>query len=175
MKARINQHNKKILRERKDQQLTSNQKTCSCTKNVVCPMNGNCLDKDVLYAGQITSDLPNYKLKEYKGICSTTWKERFANHKKAFKNDVYQTDSELAMEVWRIKRKDSQYEIKWHKVRNFPSYNPEEKKCSLCMNEKLEIAQYKGDNLLNKRNEIISRCLHRSRFKLKRLASGSIK
>ena len=39
-------------------------------------------------------------------------------------------------------------------------------KCSLCNNEKLEIALYKGDNLLNKRNEIISTCRHRFKYKL---------
>ena len=165
----MNQHNKKVLREMSIP-VSSNMKTCNCRNDAVCPMNGNCLDKNVLYEGIITCDLPNYKPKRYKGICSTTWKERFANHNKAFNNIRYQTDSELALEVWKIKQKNNQFNIKWRKVRNFPSYNPESKKCFLCMNEKLEIARHEGDDLLNKRNEIISRCLHRSRFKLKRLA-----
>ena len=33
-------------------------------------------------------------------------------------------------------------------------------------NEKYEIATYKGDNLLNKRTEIINTCRHRSKYKL---------
>ena len=47
-----------------------------------------------------------------------------------------------------------------------PSYNPNSKRCLLCLNEKYEIATYKGNNLLNKRNEIINTCRHRSKCKL---------
>ena len=34
-------------------------------------------------------------------------------------------------------------------------YNPETKRCLLCLKEKMEIAAYKEQNLLNKRNEIV--------------------
>ena len=40
------------------------------------------------------------------------------------------------------------------------------KHCLLCLNEKYDIATYKGDNLLNKRTEIINTCRHRSKYKL---------
>ena len=36
-------------------------------------------------------------------------------------------------------------------------YNPNTKRYSLCLNEKLEIAKYKGHNLLNKQSEIIDK------------------
>ena len=42
------------------------------------------------------------------------------------------------------------------------SYNPNSKRCLLCLNEKYEIAIYKGDNLLNKRTETINTCKHLS-------------
>ena len=42
------------------------------------------------------------------------------------------------------------------------SYNPNSKRCLLCLNEKYEIATYKGDNLLNKRTETINTCKHLS-------------
>ena len=58
-------------------------------------MNGYCLEKDILYLAHITSELPNYVTKEYKGICATTWKERFGNHKKVFRNEDYETDTAL--------------------------------------------------------------------------------
>ena len=44
--------------------------------------------------------------------------------------------------------------------------NPNSKRCLLCLNEKYEIATYKGDNLLNKITEIINTCRHRSKYKL---------
>ena len=132
-------------------------------------MDGKCLEKDILYIARITSDLLNYNAKEYKGIRSTTWKERYGNHRKAFRNDYYEKDSALSEEVWNIKRKDGQYTIQCQKHQNFPSYTPKMMKCSLCMNEKLETALHKGDDLLNKRSEIISQCRHRNRFKLIKL------
>ena len=45
-------------------------------------------------------------------------------------------------------------------------YHPNSNRCLLCLNEKYEIATYKGDNLLNKRTEIINTCRHRSKYKL---------
>ena len=42
------------------------------------------------------------------------------------------------------------------------SYNQNSKRCLLYLNEKHKIAIYKGDNLLNKRTEIINTCRQRS-------------
>ena len=47
--------------------------------------------------------------------------------------------------------------VKWETVKKCLSYNPQTKQCLLCLNEKLEIATCKDHNLLNKRNEIISK------------------
>ena len=43
---------------------------------------------------------------------------------------------------------------------------PNSERCVLFLNEKYEIATYKGDNLLNKRTEITNTCRHRSYYKL---------
>ena len=43
------------------------------------------------------------------------------------------------------------------------SYNQNSKYCLLCLNEKYEIATYRGDNLLNKTTEIITTCRHKSK------------
>ena len=50
---------------------------------------------------------------------------------------------------------------------HYPSYTPKWKRCSSCQYEKLEIALHKEDNLLNKRSEVISKCRHRNKYKLK--------
>ena len=34
----------------------------------------------------------------------------------------------------------------------------------LCLYEKVAIARYKGDGLLNKRTELLSKCRHRNKF-----------
>ena len=45
-------------------------------------------------------------------------------------------------------------------------YNPNSKRCLLCLNEKYEIAKYKGNNFLSKSTEIINTCRDRSKYKL---------
>ena len=50
-------------------------------------------------------------------------------------------------------------------------FNTTKRKCYLCPNEKLEIASYKGDNLLNKRSELISKFRHQNKFTLLRRES----
>ena len=169
MKAKINQHNKKVLQKRNDSVRSENIRTCNCPRNAECPLDKKCIEKDLLYSAEITSNLTNYDKKVYLGICSTTFKERLGNHKKAFNHEKYEHDSELSKEVWKIKRKGGQSNIKWQKLKNFTSYKPEMKRCSLCDNEKLAIALYKENNVLNQRKEIISRCRHRSKYKLKNL------
>ena len=169
MRAKVNMHNKKILRTISESNESEPTRMCSCPRTVECPFEDVCLDKDVQYTAELTSNLPNYGTKEYKGICSTEWKKRFGNHQKSFHHERYEKDSELSKEVWSIKRKGGNFSIKWSKDGNYSSYQPETKRCSLCANEKLTIARFEGNNLLNRRNEIISRCRHRLKYKLKNL------
>ena len=54
--------------------------------------------------------------------------------------------------------------VKWETVKKCVPNIPQTKRCLLCLNEKLEIAAYKEQNLLNKRNEIVSKCRHQSKY-----------
>ena len=63
------------------------------------------------------------------------------------------------------KRKETP-KITWKIITICRSCNPNSKHCLLCLNEKYEIATCKGDNLLNKRTEIINTCTHRSKCKI---------
>ena len=47
-------------------------------------------------------------------------------------------------------------------------YNPHKKRCLLWLTQKLEIAAYKEQNLLNKRNEIVSTCRYHLKYALAR-------
>ena len=57
-------------------------------------------------------------------------------------------------------------EITWRIVRKCLPYNYNSRKWYLCLNEKVEIALYEGENLLNKKTELISTCLHQNKFML---------
>ena len=65
-----------------------------------------------------------------------------------------------------MKKRNGRPKITLKIIRICHSYNPNSKRCLLCLNEKYEIATYKGDNFLNKRTEIINTCRHRSKYKL---------
>ena len=56
--------------------------------------------------------------------------------------------------------------IKWRIVKQLQSYNPETKKCRLCIGENMEILELDPANLLNKQSELVSTCRHRNKFLL---------
>ena len=85
----------------------------------------------------------------------------FLNH--LFNHAKYKNDTELSKEFWEIKKRIGTPKITGKIIRICRPYNPNSKGCLLGLNEKYGIATYKGDNLLNKRNEIINTCRHRSK------------
>ena len=162
MKAVINKHNKKILAS----QPANIERTCNCMNKNNCPMNNNCLATNVIYEATIRSDLPNYKEKKYIGLCESTFKKRFANHKSSFNHQRYKNSTSLSVELWKVKELNGNPDVSWRIIRKAKAYTPETKHCALCLNEKYEIANYPEENLLNKRTEIISKCRHRRKHLL---------
>ena len=102
------------------------------------------------------------KKASYIGAAETTFKLRHANQ--SFNINKYKNDTEILKEVWRIKAKNYTPKITWKIIRKCKSYNLSSNKCYLCLNEKLEIALYTGDNLLNKKSELISKCRHQQQI-----------
>ena len=56
------------------------------------------------------------------------------------------------------------FHIEWRIIGHAPAYNPITRKCSLCTIEKLYIAEHINENLLNKRDELVSKCRHRRKY-----------
>ena len=160
----INGHNKKILSEE-----TIEERTCNCRNPEECPLGGRCLTKEVFYEATVTSDLPNYGEKAYKGITERPFKERFKEHKKSFNNRRLINDTELSKEIWRIKDQGGRPSVEWKILKKSKSYNPKSKRCMLCLTEKLGIAEYNGSNLLNKRSEAVAKCRHQNKYCLSTL------
>ena len=73
----------------------------------------------------------------------------------------------MKQETWRMKDLGDQSKVKWEIAKK--PYNPQAKRCLLlCLNEKLEIDASKENNLLNKRNEIVSKYRHQLKYALAR-------
>ena len=76
---------------------------------------------------------------------------------------------EIAKEVWRIKDQGGDFNIEWRIIGHAPAYTPIAKKCNLCIAEKVYITENIDNqhiNLINKRDELISKCRHRSKYAL---------
>ena len=160
--AAINSHNRSVLEERQPLERGG----CNCREGSTCPLAGECLTGNVLYDATLTSNLRNYGEKLYIGISEPEFKKRFGNHTKSFRDKAYSKDTELSKEIWRLKEKNATFEVHWRIRRLCPSYEPSSKKCLLCLNEKMDILEHDGNNLLNKRSEIISTCRHRLKHSL---------
>ena len=161
IKSIVNVHNRMILTEESEE----SKRTCSCPRNAICPMNGNCLSENTMYSVKITSNLPNYGTNEYVGISAPEWKKRLGNHKLSFNNRKY-AKCEIAKEVWRIKDQGGNYNIDWSIIGHAAAYNPVSNKCNLCLSEMLHINE-NVDNLINTRKELVKKCRqHRNKFTL---------
>ena len=164
MKTIINNHNKNIL----GKNASINTSTSNCRNKEACPWNGQCQIQEIVYQDASSSNQPNYKDKKYFGIGEESFKGRLYNHNSSFRNEFYKNDTELSKEHWQIKMKNYTPKITWSIIRKCLPYNHNSRKCHLSLNEKLEIALYEGEDLLNKKTELISKCRHQNKFMLLR-------
>ena len=141
-------------------------RTCNCIRKYQCPLNEKCLTNNVLYQASITTNEKNPKTKNYYGVCETAFKLRYANHKKTFNKNKYQTHTKLSNKYWNIISENKTSNISWEILGTYKSYNQSSKRCLLCLTEKLAIALHKDDNMLNKRSDIIRKCRHRNKYML---------
>ena len=111
------------------------EESCNCRNKNNCPLDEKRLTPNIIYEAQITLNQLNYKQKIYIGTSETDFKHSFNNHAKSYNLEHNENGMELSKEYRTIKRNH---------------FNTSKRKCYLCLNEKLEIASYKGDNLLNK-------------------------
>ena len=74
--------------------------------------------------------------------------------------------------IWRIKDAGGTPKVSWRILKKARTYNPQSKKCLLCLTEKLAIAEQKEGELLNKRSEIVAKCRHLNKYCLSQIDSN---
>ena len=158
----IKSHNETLLNKNKDETPV---KTCNCMKASECPMSGNCLVKNIVYKAVVKS--PGMSEKCYYGICATTFKLRYADHKSSMKNKEHRNKTELSKYIWNLKEQNKQFHVAWSIFRKAKPYKEGSKYCDLCLTEKLVIARSDEKSCLNKKSEMASTCRHKSKFYLK--------
>ena len=164
MKAHIAAHNRKILS--KTEELSEG---CNCRENGdPCPLGGQCLQGPMVYKATVTTKESNPISKTYHGMTGGTFKKRYGGHKSDFKHkDKYGTT--LSRHIWRLRDINVKYSIKWEIKEKAPIYKPGAKECKLCNAEKYHILMEDYKQSLNCRSELLSKCRHKSKWKLVKL------
>ena len=102
----IQDHNKKILSEKPQ----TKQKLCNCRDKPNCPVQNKCQEENVIYKATVTAD-ENTEA-EYIGSTTTTFKDRYSNHKKSLNHERYNHETALSTFIW-ANNLQQQPKIKW--------------------------------------------------------------
>ena len=157
----IKSHNNKILSEEKSQ----GQPKCNCRQKNTCPLEGHCLDKELIYRCTLkentTSDGVNYN-----GLTENTFKDQFYKHCNSFKYESNANSTELSKNLWKMKRKGIEQPVMhWSVIDHGKPYQNRSQRCNLCLKEKYHILT-SPVNLINKRSELVSKYRHKNKFYL---------
>ena len=155
----LSSHNK-ILSEKRDK---PDPPSCNCRKTP-CPMSGRCREKNIVFKATVNC---NNEAKNYFGLCETEFKARYYNHVQSFSHGQKSNATELSKYVWSCR--DAGYEptIAWSIVCHAKPYQQRHKQCQLCLAEKYSILTVDPSTTLNKRTELVNKCRHKNKYKLK--------
>ena len=159
----ISAHNAKILHKNDKE----SQKSCNCGKEV-CPLGGQCLAKNIIYQAKVTVNSPEPEDHYYVGLCSTTFKERLANHNQSFKKEKLRTKTALSEFIWDLKEQkpNSTYKISWRLLDRARTFSPITGVCNLCTREKYYLMFKPEMCTININDERNKPCRHKSKLLL---------
>ena len=161
----IASHNRKILND--ETSSDTNHKMCNCRVKNECPLEGKCLEKQLIYQCTVKSSENDVGV-NYIGLTENAFKTRWSQHKHTFKYEEKANSTELSKYVWGLQRKNITPILSWKVIDHARPYTKGSKSCNLCLTEKYHIITSK-DNIINKRTELISTCRHMNKFLLKNL------
>ena len=173
MKKFVNKHNSKILSRNTNN--GENDKMCNCKKDKETGVRKcfskekKCLTKNIVYKAVVTAkekSIKDFPAKVYYGLTSQTFKDRFTKHTSTFRHrDENQTS--LSSYTWRMRDQGLTPKIEWMIHKRAHVYSSGSTACDLCLTEKTIILREKSKGILNKRDEILNKCVHKRDFLLK--------
>ena len=99
----IKSHNSRILSEEE----TQDQPKCNCRQKDTCPLEGHCLDKELIYRCILKENTTSDGV-TYNGLTENTFKDRFYKHCNSFKYESKANSTELSKHFWEMKSKKHQ-------------------------------------------------------------------
>ena len=158
----ISSHNRKILNTNHPET-----RSCNCRNKDSCPLNNQCLTKNIVYEAKIETE---DTIKFYRGLCSTTFKERLAVHNQHINHWKHRNKCELAKYAWELKSQNKDFNISW-KILKKVQGRLVGGACRLCTTEKLSIIEHPDpNNLLN--SNCITKCRHGDKYTLSNVSNG---
>ena len=170
VKQTISNNNHRLLQLHRMKESTQDSKLCNCRQKSSCPLDGKCLTKCVVYKATVT-ETTSKNQETYIGLTENEFKTRFNLHKSSFKLEHKRTSTTLSDTVWKLKKKNINFNISWQVVKRVKPFAPSNKVCGLCLQEKLSILRSAPS--LNKRSEIFGHCIHRKKFLLSNLSMST--
>ena len=150
----------KIITSRNAQILSTEEqvtRTCNCRKSNPCPLEGNCLEKNIVYNATVTQE--NGTKDTYIGN-TTDFKKRLAVHTQSF-NSIQVSQTALSNHIHKLKSKNIKYSVTWKRIdRGFP-FSPVTNECHLCTKEKFNILFQPELATINSRSEMYASCAHK--------------
>ena len=141
-------------------------KICNCRNRTLCPLQGNCLQKGVVYQATVTQ---TNTMREdlYIGITENELKTRYNQHTSSFRLSHKSSATSLSKHIWKLKENNTDHTVTWKIREKAQPYTPTSSKCNLCTTEKAYIAYTLPS--LNKRRELFSTCPNRRKHLLSNL------
>ena len=140
----IKSHNQKILNKNNE---ASNEKKCNCRNKNLCPLDGACLTKNIIYEATVTATSGNTRT--YIGMTEHEFKTRYNNHKLSFKDRKHSHNAERCTFKIHLGL-NIDYIINWRIIKRASAYKGNPSRCNLCLAEKLCILTAQSVSLLNK-------------------------
>ena len=156
----------KHINDTADNTNTKDTKTCNCRQKNTCPLNRNCFQSSLIYRATVTRK-DNNTTETYIGLTENNFKTRYRNHTASFRHTKLRNSTELNKHIWTLKENNISSYISWRILSSRSPYNSANKRCNLCLKEKLLIIRRPKLSSLNKRNELVSSCRHRNKTLLR--------
>ena len=161
----ISAHNSKTLQEFREEERNSRtdekHPICNCKDKTKCPLKGKCRYKNVVYLAELNiKEDPRFK-RYYIGISMHPFKDRHYVHVGSFKNENSENHTSLSKKFWQLKKQRRTPMVSWSILTIASTPRNLRDKCMLCLEERKHILMFKQPRfLLNKRNEMTTKCPH---------------
>ena len=117
----------------------------------------------IIYSFKVST--PDLKQNRPHVLTEHTFKDRFYKHNNSFKDESKRNSTELSNFIWGNKKQKNNVDLDWSILDKAKPYPSTSKKCMLCLTEKYHIF-FCVKNLLNKHNELVTKCRHENKFYL---------